>query len=311
MAAMQSTIAGPYGGFWLRVVARIIDTVIIAIALGVIEFVSRGVLDDYDTPGEEGFWTLVWFVGHWLYFASLHASEWQATLGKRVVGLRVTNLQGQRISFGRATGRYFAEILSALILLIGYLMVAFTERKQGLHDMLASTLVVRADGRLVTGSQADRHEAAYRPSVPMSSASASGESPHHWTDAPSPSVQPSEQEPSKSDHGGRSWVFAGFSESGEVQRLVVQEADFAEAGGELVLGRSPDRCHLVVPDMTVSGVHGWLRLTATGLEVADMDSTNGTAVNGVMVPRGTWRRLQDGDLVAIGGAELRVFLSDG
>lgn len=309
MAARQASLADPYGGFWLRVVARVIDIVILSIALVVIELVARGVLDDYDTAGEESFWALVWFVGHWLYFAGLHASEWQATIGKRLLGLRVADLQGERITFGNATGRYFAEILSALILLIGYLMVAFTERKQGLHDLLASTLVVRTDGRPVTGSQADRHEAEYRPSAAMSSAS--GQSRHHWTDAPSPSVQPPEQEPLKSDHRGRSWVLAGFSASGEVQRLLVQEANFAEAGGELVLGRSPDRCHLVVPDMTVSGMHGRLRLTATGLEVADMDSTNGTAVNGVMVPRGTWRRLQDGDLVAIGGAELRMFLSDG
>ena len=309
MVARQSTIAGHYAGFWVRVGARIIDIVIVTIALVVIELVSRGVLDDYDTAGEEAFWTLIWFVGHWLYFAGLHASEWQATLGKRMLGLRVADVQGHRISFGRATGRYFAEILSALILLIGYLMVAFTERKQGLHDMLASTLVVRADARPVNGSQVERLAAEYRPQARMPSAS--GESGHRWADEPKPSRQPTEQEPSRSDHGGRSWVFAGFSESGEVQRLVVQAADFAESGGELILGRNPERCHLVVPDITVSGVHGRLRLTAAGLEIADLDSTNGTSINGVSLAPGAWQRLVDGDLVSIGGAELRVFLSEG
>jgi uncharacterized RDD family membrane protein YckC len=59
------------------------------------------------------------------------------------LGIRVTDLDGGRISFGRATGRYFGKILSGLILGIGFLMAAFTERKQALHDLLAGTLVVR------------------------------------------------------------------------------------------------------------------------------------------------------------------------
>ena len=67
----------------------------------------------------------------------------QATLGKKAMGLIVTNEHGARIGFGRATGRYFGKILSALILLVGYIMAAFTERKQALHDMIASTLVLK------------------------------------------------------------------------------------------------------------------------------------------------------------------------
>ena len=79
----------------------------------------------------------------WLYYALMESSGMQATLGKKALGLIVTDESGQRISFARATGRYFAKIVSALILLIGFIMVAFTERKQGLHDKLAGTLVVR------------------------------------------------------------------------------------------------------------------------------------------------------------------------
>lgn len=82
-------------------------------------------------------------VGVWLYFALQESSERQATIGKRAVGIYVTDLQGRRIAFGQATGRYFSKILSGLILDIGYIMVAFTEKKQGLHDMIASTLVMR------------------------------------------------------------------------------------------------------------------------------------------------------------------------
>jgi uncharacterized RDD family membrane protein YckC len=79
----------------------------------------------------------------WLYDALQESSVHQATFGKRACGLRVTDLNGQRISFARATGRHFAEILSAITLFIGYMMAGWTERKQALHDIIAGTYVVR------------------------------------------------------------------------------------------------------------------------------------------------------------------------
>jgi len=78
----------------------------------------------------------------WLYFALMESSSRGATLGKMALGIRVTDLSGNRISFGKATGRYFGKIVSSMILMIGYLMAAFTERKQALHDMMAGCLVV-------------------------------------------------------------------------------------------------------------------------------------------------------------------------
>lgn len=78
----------------------------------------------------------------WLYFALMESSVLQGTLGKLALGIRVTNMDGQRISFLRATGRYFAKILSVMTFLVGFLMVAWTQRKQGLHDLLAQTLVL-------------------------------------------------------------------------------------------------------------------------------------------------------------------------
>jgi uncharacterized RDD family membrane protein YckC len=78
----------------------------------------------------------------WLYFALMESSSKQGTLGKMALSIVVTDVNGNRITFGRATGRYFGKILSGLILYIGYIMVAFTEKKQGLHDMIAGTLVV-------------------------------------------------------------------------------------------------------------------------------------------------------------------------
>jgi uncharacterized RDD family membrane protein YckC len=72
----------------------------------------------------------------------MESSPFQATIGKVAVGIYVADLQGQRISFGRATGRFFGKILSGAILLIGYLMAGFTEKKQALHDTMAGCLVL-------------------------------------------------------------------------------------------------------------------------------------------------------------------------
>ena len=87
----------------------------------------------------------------WLYFALCESSAWQATVGKWVLGIRVTDLHGNRISIARALGRYPAKLLSYLILCIGFMMVAWTQRKQGLHDMIAGTLVL--NGRASEFSQ--------------------------------------------------------------------------------------------------------------------------------------------------------------
>jgi uncharacterized RDD family membrane protein YckC len=78
----------------------------------------------------------------WLYWAIMESSSRQATLGKMALGIVVTDLEGHRISFGKATGRYFGKLISLLILLIGFIMIAFTDKKQGLHDMMAGCVVV-------------------------------------------------------------------------------------------------------------------------------------------------------------------------
>ncbi len=80
----------------------------------------------------------------WLYFAVMESSEKQATLGKLICGLRVTTMEGKRLTFQQATGRYFAKFISALIFMAGFIMAAFNNRKQGLHDILAKTLVLKA-----------------------------------------------------------------------------------------------------------------------------------------------------------------------
>lgn len=79
----------------------------------------------------------------WLYFTGLESSLMKATFGKIALGIIVTDLDGNRISFGRANGRYWCKYISALILMIGYIMAGFTEKKQALHDTMANTLVVK------------------------------------------------------------------------------------------------------------------------------------------------------------------------
>lgn len=132
-----------YGGFWIRVVAYIIDGILLTIVCGVADrLLGINILatdwDHYDPLAN-----VISLVIGWLYFALLESSERGATVGKMVMGLRVVTSDGRRLSFMNATGRYFAKILSAIILCIGFIMVAFTERKRGLHDMIANTLVVK------------------------------------------------------------------------------------------------------------------------------------------------------------------------
>jgi uncharacterized RDD family membrane protein YckC len=84
-------------------------------------------------------------LGSWLYSAYFESSEWQATVGKKILNLMVTDLQGNRISFARASGRFFAKFVTALIPCgIGYILAGFTDKKQALHDMIASCLVLRS-----------------------------------------------------------------------------------------------------------------------------------------------------------------------
>jgi uncharacterized RDD family membrane protein YckC len=78
------------------------------------------------------------------------ASSCQATLGKMALGLKVVDADGRRLSVHHSVGRYLAKILSVLPLAAGYLMIGFTERKRGLHDMIGGTLVLRETQRPIS-----------------------------------------------------------------------------------------------------------------------------------------------------------------
>jgi uncharacterized RDD family membrane protein YckC len=137
-AGMQQFGAMPYAqqrnyaGFWIRVGAYLLDAILLIIVQLVL-----GQLIKSDIQA-----SLINALFGWLYFAGFESAT-GGTPGKMVLGLSVTDMNGNRISFLRATGRYFAKILSGLILLIGFIMVGFTAQKQGLHDKIASTLVLK------------------------------------------------------------------------------------------------------------------------------------------------------------------------
>lgn len=158
-----------YGGFWIRFAAYLIDSIIIGLPLSIITIIifmiffgTSGAFDllfadPYATElsdqeaflflgsylGALGLSMLINIVGAVAYFAGLHASKWQATVGKRLLGLKVTDLKGSRITFWRALGRYLAMSFLSGILLIGYIIAAFTEKKQSLHDLIAGTIVIK------------------------------------------------------------------------------------------------------------------------------------------------------------------------
>ncbi len=145
----QSFQTPVYAGFWMRFLAYLIDTLLLSavffplgLGLGLVIGASDGVENSPLFAAAGSLSRVVSIAAGWLYFGLLESSSWQGSVGKKLLGLRVTDMNGQRISFGKATGRYFGKILSGMICLIGFIMAAFTEKKQALHDMLAGTLVV-------------------------------------------------------------------------------------------------------------------------------------------------------------------------
>lgn len=145
-APRMAASAPQYAGFWIRVVATIIDAIllkVIAVILGFAGF--AGSMGAGMMPGQLGSSASLWtFLIAIVYYAAFESSVKQATPGKMALGLKVTDVQGKRLTVLRAACRYAAKILSALILGIGFIMVAFTQKKQGLHDLIVGTVVVKA-----------------------------------------------------------------------------------------------------------------------------------------------------------------------
>jgi uncharacterized RDD family membrane protein YckC/ribosomal protein L40E len=145
LATASVKITGQYAGFWRRFVAVIIDGLLLSIA-GRLIFGRFGIPFLFFTkikPLLISNFSFSYILLGWVYYALMESSSLQATLGKMALGIVVTDLEGNRISFVRATGRHFAKIISGIILYIGFIMAGFTAKKQALHDIIADCLVVK------------------------------------------------------------------------------------------------------------------------------------------------------------------------
>jgi uncharacterized RDD family membrane protein YckC/Tfp pilus assembly major pilin PilA len=131
-----------YSHFGRRVLAFLID---IAVLFGISLVLSALIRAASNDPQAAGWVPLGDLLCFWIYKAGFESSPRQASLGKRALGIKVTTENGERIGFGRATARFFAQIFSYMFLAIGYFMAAFTPRRQALHDYIAGTLVTRRD----------------------------------------------------------------------------------------------------------------------------------------------------------------------
>jgi uncharacterized RDD family membrane protein YckC len=153
-----------YAGFWLRFVAAIIDSLVLGIPFGALFFalMFSSLPALMRMQGQDPMMIimtilprlllilLISLVASWLYWAGMESSEWQATLGKKALGLYVTDLEDRRATFGKTSGRFFAgrgigsiPYLGGLYYLISCITAGFTERKQAVHDMIAGCLVLR------------------------------------------------------------------------------------------------------------------------------------------------------------------------
>ena len=160
-AVAEVGTAPRYAGFWLRVVARLIDGVLlwiagqlvggVLVALLIPDALGAFSIEPGAEPSGEQLATLLAVFGI-VFFSSLvtglvydliFLKGWSATPGKLAMGLRIRTADGGPLTVGRIIGRHFAVSLSGLIMGIGYLMVAFDAEKRGLHDHLCATRVVR------------------------------------------------------------------------------------------------------------------------------------------------------------------------
>ena len=152
-----------YAGFWRRVLAYLIDGLILSAVMAIVVFVAVSLSDGSPRGVIQAALNavLITDVMGWAYFAILESSPARGTVGKIALSLFVGDTHGDPITFVRASVRYWLKALSSAVLMIGWLMPAFTPRKQALHDMLAGTLVLRRVDVLVIGQESPTDPGEY------------------------------------------------------------------------------------------------------------------------------------------------------
>ena len=130
-----------YASFGERFVAVLIDGIIITF----FDYILKTLFGTDSDSSVLGL--LIYSLVSVFYYAGMESSDAQATLGKQVMKIKVADLDGRRITLSQGVGRYFARILSAITLMIGYLMMLWDDRNQTLHDKLAQTVVIKSQRR--------------------------------------------------------------------------------------------------------------------------------------------------------------------
>ena len=262
-----------YAGFWIRFWATVVDS-FVWLPLGVLIYLKLAL--DAVLLGEGSSLGFLYFivsvVGPWLYSSLFESSKWQATPGKRLLGVYVTDLNGGKISFGRASARYFSKSISYLILGVGFFIAGITHNKQALHDKIASTLVYKGKAEESDGLDMPVRSNAAKPIGSLNS----------------------------------NWVLAGFGADGDLVRITFSSDDEKLASTGLVVGRSFDNCDLYIKDGSVSRRHARFYSVNRKIYIEDLDSKNGVSINGRPINKNSSVELPSHGDLTIGGVELTI-----
>ena len=270
-----------YAGFWVRAVALIVDTIILGPLAWIFYLITFAILSANIASGAysalliEYFLVLILsFACYCIYFAAFESSKWQATPGKRLLSLKVTDLYGGKISFLRACGRYLGKIVSGLFFCIGYIMAGVTEKKQAFHDVLASTLVLHGRTDEYVGSE--NVVTKYQP----------------------PSLSGSLR--------AKKIIFSGFDSQGHVVRINFEISNPALDTLGLMVGRDSRSCDLSINDGSISRSHARIYKKGEDLWIEDLDSTNGIQINGKRISKGSAVILPSRGTLTLGEVELSI-----
>ena len=151
--SVNSSINFEYSGFWRRFIAFLIDKIILLIPLFFIMLIILYLSTTPENLSDNNytekliiyylFSYLIIIILNWLYFSFMESSKYQASLGKLIMGIKVVDIHGKRLSFEKASNRFFATTISYLTFYVGFLMVGFTQNKQTLHDILTNCLIIK------------------------------------------------------------------------------------------------------------------------------------------------------------------------
>lgn len=139
-----------YAGFWRRFAALFIDVIVLytmwVLGILVIMFILESVnLSDFNklNNASDVFLFAIFFLTSWLYEALMTSSSRQATFGKKALGIYITDMEGDKLTFSRASARFFVKIVVSILFGFGFFFQPFTKKRQTLHDKMSGTLVAR------------------------------------------------------------------------------------------------------------------------------------------------------------------------